>query len=624
MSAPLIAGPWYVGWKYVEREGDKKKFPFDAPGHLADVWTDGPYLTVERATELAASDGFVGIGVVFSARHQLVGVDLDGCRDPATGALTDWAHQIVGQLAAEPVPTPSGTGVRLWVLAPKDPKGPRKRKWTQPEWQAPPGVTKQPGVEVFLTGGFCTITGTPPAPPERPAELAALLATAPAPAAQVRGEPVPPRNADLALDELERLIETGHPKRYHKLFIAGAEERDDDSALDNELAGYCAEVAGGDALRIDALMRRSAIARDGTGPGDNKWRNHKTYLPRTIAHAIATLRALPDATLAPDPGPLDLTGAELARDPDLIKAPPSLTPWLAWRGELVMLVGREKLAGKSTLAASDAAGALRAGLTVLWVTAEESQNRVVKRFLDLGLDAAQLARLILLRRWPRGWEEVEGVIGRRCPDVIYVDSVTSFLMAVDGEVPQTSETEAWQARMLRFKAWATRNADHTAGVCALRHGTKADGSYAGSVGIGAGCDTIITMRDLTADLGPTYRRLEIIGRWGIPARTVRWVQDGTDKATGETWGHYETATGVDLRPATTGQKISKERKRILDALPPQGAKYAKWFELARAAKSTFDTAIRALRGMSLVTYDDALGVYRRNEFEASQASTGEE
>jgi hypothetical protein len=192
-------------------------------------------------------------------------------------------------------------------------------------------------------------------------------------------------------------------------------------------------------------------------------------------------------------------------------------------------------------------------------------------------------------------------------------------MAIDGGVPQTSEGEAWQARMLRFKAWTTLVPDHVAGTCVLKHATKADGTYAGSVGIGAGPDTIITMRDV-ADVGPTYRRLETIGRWSIPSRVVRYVSDAQG---------YEAAPGVDVQPATTGLKISAERQRILSTLPAVGATWGAWLVIyakARkaepaAVRSTFNAAVVWLRSNVLVTLDDQTGIYRRNEFEATQTSS---
>ena len=135
MSA-LIPGPWYIAWK-----SEPEKVPYLGTDKKANVWTDGPYLEHGAAAALAASDGFAGVGVVFSASHRLGGVDIDAGRDPATGEATPWAAAIIAGLGGGAVPSPSGTGWRVWVLTDKDPRGPRKRKWTDPSWRAPAGVT---------------------------------------------------------------------------------------------------------------------------------------------------------------------------------------------------------------------------------------------------------------------------------------------------------------------------------------------------------------------------------------------------------------------------------------------------------------------------------------------------
>ena len=121
----LIPGPWFIAWK-----SEPEKVPYLGTDKKANVWTDGPYLEHGAAAALAASDGFAGVGVVFSASHRLGGVDIDAGRDPATGNATPWAAAIIAGLGGGAVPSPSGTGWRVWVLTDKDPRGPRKRKWT--------------------------------------------------------------------------------------------------------------------------------------------------------------------------------------------------------------------------------------------------------------------------------------------------------------------------------------------------------------------------------------------------------------------------------------------------------------------------------------------------------------
>src|SRR5437899_10234157 len=47
--------------------------------------------------------------------------------------------------------------------------------------------------------------------------------------------------------------------------------------------------------------------------------------------------------------------AQLLDDPDALKPPRAIVPRLAWHGRLVLLSGREKLSGKSTLMTAAAA-----------------------------------------------------------------------------------------------------------------------------------------------------------------------------------------------------------------------------------------------------------------------------
>lgn len=91
----------------------------------------------------------------------------------------------------------------------------------------------------------------------------------------------------------------------------------------------------------------------------------------------------PDAAPPQEARPRIATLAELRERPELLKRPPPVSKWLAWRGELSLLVGREKL-GKSTFAANDAVEAERSGRKALWISFEEGLNRIVSRFVELG------------------------------------------------------------------------------------------------------------------------------------------------------------------------------------------------------------------------------------------------
>jgi len=63
---------------------------------------------------------------VFFQEDGLVGIDLDDCRDPETGALRRWARRVIKKLKSYAEVSPSGTGVKIWLRG-KLP-GPCRRK----------------------------------------------------------------------------------------------------------------------------------------------------------------------------------------------------------------------------------------------------------------------------------------------------------------------------------------------------------------------------------------------------------------------------------------------------------------------------------------------------------------
>lgn len=62
-------------------------------------------------------DGCSGIGFVFSEDDPYCGIDIDGCRDPVTGVLSDLASEVVAQLASYTEVSTTGTGVHVIVKA---------------------------------------------------------------------------------------------------------------------------------------------------------------------------------------------------------------------------------------------------------------------------------------------------------------------------------------------------------------------------------------------------------------------------------------------------------------------------------------------------------------------------
>jgi len=113
--------PRFCLWKYTLVGDDDKqkwsKLPVQPTGKSASstnpaTWTD--FLTAQKAYE---NGQFDGIGFVFTGDDDLVGVDIDDCRDPDTGDLTDFAKKIVDNVKGYCEVSPSGTGVKIFTRA---------------------------------------------------------------------------------------------------------------------------------------------------------------------------------------------------------------------------------------------------------------------------------------------------------------------------------------------------------------------------------------------------------------------------------------------------------------------------------------------------------------------------
>ena len=128
-TASLAALPCWVAWQTQTRgPADTKptKVPY-APGgpdsHKAKADSPTTWGTREqaeaRAGRLAKPFGLGGVGVEFTTLadgRSTGGIDLDDCRDPATGELARWARTIVDRLASYTEISPSGSGVKVFFL----------------------------------------------------------------------------------------------------------------------------------------------------------------------------------------------------------------------------------------------------------------------------------------------------------------------------------------------------------------------------------------------------------------------------------------------------------------------------------------------------------------------------
>src|SRR4029453_10831798 len=83
------AGKRFVGWRWETRNGKPTKPPIATPGSYAE--SDDPSTRADLIDAMGPAHRrqLEGVGFVLDAeRDGIVGIDLDGCRDPETGELT--------------------------------------------------------------------------------------------------------------------------------------------------------------------------------------------------------------------------------------------------------------------------------------------------------------------------------------------------------------------------------------------------------------------------------------------------------------------------------------------------------------------------------------------------------
>ena len=99
-------------------EGEEAKYTkvpmnpkgFKASSNKSSTWVD--YVTARDAYNRG---GFDGVGFIFSDIDDIVGIDLDDCRDVETGELTEFAQNIIENIDGYLEVSPSGTGVKLFT-----------------------------------------------------------------------------------------------------------------------------------------------------------------------------------------------------------------------------------------------------------------------------------------------------------------------------------------------------------------------------------------------------------------------------------------------------------------------------------------------------------------------------
>ncbi len=174
----------WVAWRYIAKPGKKKpdKVPFNpATGHEAKSNNPATWGRYAPAAVLAKRDNMPGVGFMLSPDDDLTGIDLDDCRDPATGVLEPWAAEVIALAETYAEVSPSGTGVRMFAQG-------KVVKAT---------AFKPASVEIYGKGRYLTVTGQQvEGSPDRinpaPKTLAVLLARVEAVRAEAQAKTTAP------------------------------------------------------------------------------------------------------------------------------------------------------------------------------------------------------------------------------------------------------------------------------------------------------------------------------------------------------------------------------------------------------------------------------------------------
>lgn len=277
--------PQWIVWKWEQRR-DKKS------GKAS--WTKPPYFpgnaNPERMPKADAAKGkgcefevalarfrggyADGIGFVFSPDLPFCGIDLDDCRDPATGEIEPWALDALRRLNSYAEVSPSQTGVKIII-----------------EGRKPPGGNRKGQVEFYDRGRYFTVTGrrveeVSGAVEARQAELeqfhAEVFKSQEERPTTFKARAVGPLDEQAILDKA-RAAKNGAD--FARLWDGDTSAHNgDDSAADLALACHLAFWFGPNRERIDQMFRQSALYRPKWD--ERHYSDGRTYGQATIDKAL--------------------------------------------------------------------------------------------------------------------------------------------------------------------------------------------------------------------------------------------------------------------------------------------------------------------------------------------------
>ena len=267
--------PHWLVWRLETVHGRNTKRPYipRMGSGFASTSDSSTWGTFEQAYAVYQRGNYSGVGYVLTDKDPFAGVDLDHCVDPVSGDVADWAAEIAFDLNSYTEVTPSGEGLRVFVLG-----------------ALPNGVVgrKKGNVELYCAKRFLTVTGqhvpkTPVTIEPRSSSIAMLYARyfdepderRPVVADYTRKDAKP-----LTDDEVVQVASRAHNGgKFRDLWNGNWESHspsrsEADAALLGILAFYTQDTG-----QLDRLMCASGMAR-------NKWMQRADYRERTIRFVL--------------------------------------------------------------------------------------------------------------------------------------------------------------------------------------------------------------------------------------------------------------------------------------------------------------------------------------------------
>lgn len=269
----------WICWKLEQREGKPTKIPVNPrTGGNAQSNNKETWASFETALEACIQNRYSGLGFMFSKDNDIMGVDIDHCRDTegTDSALSEQAKEILSTLDSYSEISPSGTGVHIII------KG-----------KLPPYGRRSGNLEMYEEGRFFTVSGKVlegySRNVEERTEALTLIHSKYIAKPEKQQEIHSPGICDLNCQTIvDKAMSSAAGGKFHSLYQGNwkgeyPSQSEADLAFCNLLAFWC----GRDPGKMDAIFRSSGLYRQ-------KWDERRggkgTYGEQTIQEAIRNCR----------------------------------------------------------------------------------------------------------------------------------------------------------------------------------------------------------------------------------------------------------------------------------------------------------------------------------------------